>query len=938
MGARLEFGLLGPLLVRRDCEALPIPAGRQRTLLAVLLLNGGRAASADELIEALWGPEPPQSARASLQNYVRRLRAALGDRGHLLIRTVPDGYAIGVDAGELDVSRFEKLLDAARAAMRSGAWEQAATGARAALSLWRGEPLSDMASDALTLREVPRLAEMRLQVLEARLDADLHLGRDADVIPELRRLTAAHPLRERFHTLLMLALYRCGRQAEALAVYRHVRGTLVDELGTEPGPGLREMHQRVLAGVPGQAARAPAGTRRGPAIVPRQLPLATRHFTGRSSELKALTELLDGGRQNGRAVVISAIGGTAGVGKTALAVHWAHQVARRFPDGQLYVNLRGFDPAGQPVPAAEAVRGFLDAFGLPPERIPSGLQAQIGLYRSLVADRRVLIVLDNASDADQVRPLLAGSPDCLTVITSRNQLTSLAVTEGADLLTLDLLSQAEASDLLARRLGAGRLAGEPDAAERMITRCARLPLALSIVAARAAARPAIPLTRLAEELGDPHGRLDALHAGDPSVSVRGVFSWSYRNLSEDTARMFRLLGLHPGPDVCVRAAASLAGVPPQNARRMLDELTSAHLVTEHQNGRVAFHDLLRAYAAEQAHCDESEAVRRSAVGRMLDYYTQAGCAAALLLNPGRYSPGSPPAPPWPGTSSAGLVDYAGALAWFEAEERTLLAAIAQAADTGFEANAWRIAWSLADYLDRRGHLSEWAAAQRTAVAAAARLGDQAVQAYTYRGLGRASTELGVYREADICFRRAFDLYRQLGDRGGEAYTHLGLARVYELLGQHREGLGQSRQALALFRETGDSAGLAKALNATGWYEAHMSNYRRALGRCAQALDLYREVGDRKGEAATRDSLGYVHHHLGDHSGALASYQEALEIFAEIDDRYSQAATLTRMGDAYDAAAKPRAAREAWERALAILDDLDHPGAGQLRIKLLALGP
>ena len=670
--------------------------------------------------------------------------------------------------------------------------------------------------------------------------------------------------------------------------------------------------------------------------MPRQLPVATRYFTGRSTELNALTELLDHGSLNGRAVVISAIGGTAGVGKTALAVHWAHQVVKRFPDGQLYVNLRGFDPAGRPVPAAEAVRGFLDAFGLPPERIPPGLEAQIGLYRSLVADRRVLIVLDNASDPGQVRPLLAGSPDCVTVVTSRNQLTSLAVTEGADLLTLDLLTQADASDLLACRLGAGRLADEPHAAARMIALCARLPLALSIVAARAAARPAIPLARLAEELGDPRGRLDVLHAGDPSVGVRGVFSWSYLSLSEDAARMFRLLGLHPGPDVSVRAAASLAGLSPRNARRMLDELASAHLVTEHQNGRFVFHDLLRAYAAEQAHSDESEAERRSAVGRMLDYYTHAGWAAALLLNPRRDSPG-PPVPPRPGTSSAGLVDYAGALAWFEAEERTLLGAITQAADTGFEANAWRIAWSLADHLDRRGHLSEWAAAQRTAVAAATRLGDLVVQAYTHRGLGRASTELGLYHDADSSFRRALDLYRQLGDRDGEAHTHLGLARVYEFLGQYREALDQASHGLALFHESDDRVGLAKALNATGWYDAHMSNYRRALGRCAQALDLYRKVGDRRGEATTRDSLGYVHHHLGDHPGALASYQEALEIFVEIGDRHNQAATLTRMGGTYEAAAESRAAREAWEQALAILDDLDHPSAGQVRIKLLALG-
>jgi DNA-binding SARP family transcriptional activator/tetratricopeptide (TPR) repeat protein len=939
MEARLEFGLLGPLMVRRDGEVLPIAAGRQRTLLAALLLNAGRAVSAYQLIEALWGSAPPPSARASLQNYVRRLRTTLGDRGHCLISTEPDGYRIGADAGELDVSTFEDLVGAVRVAMRSGLWDQAVAGAQRALSLWRGEPLADVASDELTLREVPRLTELRLEVLEARLDAKLRLGGHADVIPELRRLAGAHPLRERFHTLLMLALYRDGRQAEALAAYRHARRTLVDELGIEPGPGLKDMHQRLLACDTSLAAQGLAGTRQTPATVPRQLPVATRYFTGRSAELKTLTELLGSDGAGGSSAVIVAIAGTAGVGKTALAVHWAHEVAGRFPDGQLYVNLRGSDPAGRPVQVDEAIRGFLDSFGLPPERIPSNLEAQLGLFRSLVADRRMLIVLDNAIDADQVRPLLAGSQGCLTVVTSRSQLTSLAVLEGADLLTLDLFPQAEARALLARRLGAGRLASEPDATARIIAFCAGLPLALSIVAARATARPAIPLARLAAELGDPRRRLDILETNDQAASIRGIFSWSYLNLSGEAARMFRLLGLHPGLDVPVQAAASLTAVPPPDARRTLDELTGTHLVIEHQNDRFMFHDLLRAYAAEQAHSHESEAERHRAVGLLLDYYTHAGRAAAFLLNPGRDEP-CPPARPEPGTASPDLVDYEGAATWFEVEERTLLAAVTQAANAGFDANAWRIAWSLADYLDRRGHLSEWASAQRVAVAAATRLGDLTVQAYSCRGLGRACTELGEYEDARSSLRRALDLYRQLGNRSGEAYSRLALARVCEYLDQYREALAEARQALALFRKSDNCVGLAKALNATGWYEAHMSDYGRALGRCTQALDLYRRVGDRRGEATTCDSLGFVHHHLGDHSRAVASYQEALEIFAEIGDRFNCADTLIRMGDAYhfaaNSAAESQAAREAWKQALAILEELGHPSADRVRVKLLAL--
>src|SRR5580658_7958962 len=428
MGPRLEFSLLGTLLVSRDGAAVPVPAGRQRVLLAALLLGGGQVLQADELIEVLWGLQPPEAARASLRDYVKRLRTALGDSSHTRIRTQPPGYAISVDADDLDVSRFEALLRAARVAMRAGAWEQAATRARAALSLWRGEPLADVESEALARREVPRLAELRLQALEVRMDAELRLGGHTEAIPELRRLVGVHPLREQLHALLMLALYRSGLQAEALAAYRDARQILVEELGAPPGIRLRELHQQMLSGDPVLAVPAPAPPGDGgtaPAV-PRVLPSAAQQFTGREDELAALTGLLDqAGRRAPGTAVISAIGGTAGVGKTALAVHWAHQVASRFPDGQLYVNLHGFDPSGNPTAPTEATRGFLDALGVPPERIPASPEAQAGLYRSLLADKRVLILLDNARDEQQVRPLLPASPGILVLVTSRSQLAGL---------------------------------------------------------------------------------------------------------------------------------------------------------------------------------------------------------------------------------------------------------------------------------------------------------------------------------------------------------------------------------------------------------------------------------------------------------------------------------------------------------------------------------
>src|SRR5215831_8073634 len=396
----MEFGLLGPLAVRRGGVEVAVLPGKQRVVLAALLLKAGRVVAVDELTEALWGQGPPATARATTQGYVKRLRKSLGADGHGRITTWPGGYQISVAAGELDVTRCEALLRSAQAAARDGCWDRAAEQARGALGLWRGEPLADVASELLAVREVPRLAELRLQALEVRIGAGLHLGRCGEVVGELRQLAAAHPLRERFHGLLMLALYRDGRQGEALAAYQDARRVLIDELGTEPGTELRELHQRILTSDPaldlpgsgptrpdhpGPAVPAGPGPtvpgHPGPAVVPRELPAGIRHFTGRGGELKELTALLDQAGDETPTVVISAIGGTAGVGKTALAVQWAHQVVERFPDGQLYVNLRGYGPAGAPAAPAEAIRGFLDALGVPPGRIPPAPEAQAGLYR-----------------------------------------------------------------------------------------------------------------------------------------------------------------------------------------------------------------------------------------------------------------------------------------------------------------------------------------------------------------------------------------------------------------------------------------------------------------------------------------------------------------------------------------------------------------------------
>lgn len=923
-----EFCLLGPLLVRRAGVMLPVTPGKQRAVLATLLLSADRVVSFDELTEALWGPAPPPSARVAAQNHVMKLRKALGDGAR--IRTRPHGYEIVVDDGELDVSRFEAHLAAARAAARQGSWDAAAEQARAGLALWRGEPLADVESDLLAARHIPRLAELRLQTAEVRLDANLHLGRHAEVITELQHLAAAHPLRERLHGLLMLALYRDARQAEALAAYARARQVLVAELGTEPGAGLRELHRQILTGDPALAAPAQArGTAHSPPpSVPRQLPAAVPGFTGRGTELAALTRILEEASADGPGtVVISVIGGTAGVGKTALALHWAHQVAGRFADGQLYVNLRGFDPSGVPMAAADAVRGFLDALGVPPDRIPLRPEAQVGLYRSLLADRRMLIVLDNARDEQQVRPLLPASPASLVIVTSRNQLGGLAAADQARLLTLDVFGQGEAVHMLTRRIGAARVAAEPAAAAEIAALCGRLPLALAIAAARAEARPDFPLAGLAAELRDRAGRLDALDAGEAAASVRAVFSWSYRQLSAGAARMFRLLGLHPGPDISSAAAASLAAMGEPEARRLLAELTRAHLVAEHVPGRYALHDLLRAYAADQARGTDSEPETAAAVGRVLDHYLHTARNGAVLVLP---SGGSIPlAPPSPGTAPEQFTRHEQALAWAEAEYHVLLAAMALAFDWGLDDHAWQISLVMSPILVTRGHNAEWAATTRMHMAAGVR--DDA--AMVASGARDVAGTLGDYQWVPEYFANMARLYQRLGNRCGQALCLYGLAVLAEYLGQYAEALSHAEQAASLFRRIGDKAGEAELLNAVGWYHALLGDYPQARRLCRQALALNTHYGSRHLEGNIWNSLGYTEYHAGDLGEAAACYQHALTIFQTVGDRWGEADTLTNLGDTRRATGELQHARGAWQQALAILDDLQHPDAAKVRAKL-----
>jgi tetratricopeptide (TPR) repeat protein len=674
--------------------------------------------------------------------------------------------------------------------------------------------------------------------------------------------------------------------------------------------------------------------------VPRQLPAATASFVGRTTELDALTELLKVSSR-GRTVVISAIGGTAGIGKSALAVCWAHQVADHFPDGQLYANLRGFDPTGPPVMPADVIRSFLDALNVRPERIPVSFDAQAGLYRSLLADRRLLVLLDNARDADQVRPLLPGSPRCMVVVTSRDRLTSLIIAEGAHPLSVDLLTVDEAQQLLARRIGEARVAAEAGVVREIITSCARLPLALSIVAARAAAHPNFPLATLAAELqrarGGREDRLAAWNGGEVAADMRAVFSWSYQRVSPAAALLFRQLGLHPGPDITLPAAASLTGLTTRDARSMLDELARAQLLQEHIPGRYAFHDLLRAYAADEAQNRDSQGERDAAVQRVLDHYLRTAHTAALLMYP-RVGP-IPIASPIEGVTPEQPTDYAQAWEWFEAEYPVLLAAIQLAVSSGQSAYAWQLSWALVEFFRRRGHWHECVTTHQAALTVALQTDDRQGQAHIYRTLGRACRWLARYDEAHAYLMQSLHLFEALADQVGQAHTHLALDGVLGQQGRPAEALLHVQEALRLSRANGDRLGEARALNGIGWCHALLGDYRLAITYCNEARTLYRELSDRRGESHALDSRGYADHALGRHQQAIASFDEALALRRELGDRWGQATTLAHLGDAHHSIGDLVAAGDAWRYSVEILDQLGHPDADQIRAKLRNLdGP
>jgi DNA-binding SARP family transcriptional activator len=931
-GGIMQVRLLGPLDVVVEGEPQQLSGLRRKAVLAALALHAGEVVSADRLLGAVWGDAPPPTAVNTLQSHVSSLRNILGDKDAILAR--PPGYVLELGADGTDVQAAERLL---RHGEQSSSPAEAVRHLGDALALWRGPPLADVSSLAWFEGHVRRLDQLRTRVRQALSEARLAAGEHEQAVPELERMVADHPLDERLHSQLMLALYRSGRAADALAVYHRIRRTLDEDLGIEAGQVLRDLEVAILKQDPFLDVPAPAVAMVSSAVaVPAQLPAAVRAFTGRGAEQARLDFIAS---QDGRAsttsaasMVIAVVSGTAGVGKTALVVHWAHRTAHRFPDGQLYVNLRGFGPGGLARDPVEVLHGFLLALGVPPDGVPADLEARASLYRSLLTGKRVLVVLDNAHDAGQVRPLLPGAPGCLVIVTSRSQLTGLVAAEGAYPLTLDLLSMAEARDLLAGRLGTSRVAAEPSAVDQVVTRCARLPLALAIAAARAATQSGFPLAALADELRRA-AVLDAFHGGDHDTNARAVFSWSYRAVSTGAARLFRLLGLHPGPDVSVPAAASLAGIPPSQAGALLAELAQANLLTEHTPGRYGCHDLLRAFAAELAHSLDTENERQAAVHRMLDHYLYAAHAATIRLAHNIDSI----VLPLPGdrnwTRPASPADHDAAWTWFIVEQDVLLAAIGHASDAGFPVHAWQLAWTMDTFLNRRGRWHEQARAMRTAADAARQLGDRAALATILRGLTTVCTELGLWDEAHAYGEEALRLATETGDTNLQAFVHLHLGSVWDRQGRPAEAIGHAHDALGLYRAARNHTGEAQALNCLGWAHACLGDHEQALTFCQQALPLLQRSGDHASQAGTWDSIGYAHHNLGNHPQAIADYEAALRLARSAGAKGTEATILSHLGDALHATASYVAARDVLRQALAIFDQLGRPEADEIRAKL-----
>ncbi|MFI5610349.1 AfsR/SARP family transcriptional regulator [Amycolatopsis sp. NPDC051903] len=883
----LYFQLLGDVEVFKNRKPHPVGPAGPRSVLVSLVLESGQPVSLDELITRVWGEYAPNSARSILHSYFSRLRTALA--GEYQIARRGHGYAIDVPAEQIDVHQFRQLAGKARLSPDPA---ETLLLLDEALSLWHGEPFPGMETPWLIGARNSLCAE-RDEMLLDRTDLQLRLGRHAHVLPELSVRAEQHPFDERLAGQLMLALHRNGRQADALLHFQRTKTQLAEELGVDPGAQLRAVYQAVLRdeSVEGRQAGLPADLPRpssrtdgaAPPLVPRQLPAPPRSFSSRKGELAALTE--------GPAPV-SVIVGPGGVGKTWLALHWGHEHADRFPDGQLFIDLRGFDPSAERVHPDAALRAFLTALGTPNAAIPQDTASMSGHFRSLTADKRLLIVLDNALDTDQITPLLPGHPDCAVLITSRNRLTSLVTGHDAQLIGLDVLDEADSRALLVSRLGSPRATAEPGAVTRLINACAGLPLALSIVIGRAYEHPTFSLASLADELVDATSTLNALEV-DTDLGIRPVLTTSVAALPDAPAKLLNLLALVPGADVALDAAASLSGTNYAATRTSLRVLERASLVQQHQPGRYRLHDLVRAFAQEQAYETVDETLRSAALHRITCFYLHTLIRAMSLTDPGR--PPISPAPLPDGCSPVPVRDVDGARRWFAVEVENILAAQARAEEFGWHESTWQLAWGMSTFFSVRGDLHELAVTWARALPAARTLGDRGAQILSNRQLAIANARLGHHDRALEFLTEAIEIARSSNDAVAQSLNWIGKCEIELRQGRSEDAI--STISAAWRAATDQPAAIRiRISNDFAFALAQLGKYSEARKRLEHSFRLVDEANAHALRATMLDTLGHICVGEGQLEQAVDHFEEAAELMAT--EPFGLPDTLFTLGNTY----------------------------------------
>jgi DNA-binding SARP family transcriptional activator len=935
------FRILGPVEAWTGEDWATITAAKQRSLLATLLVHPGQLVPTDVLIEEVWPSTPPASASNTISVYMHHLRKLIGDTDGRVLATRPPGYQVVLRRGELDADQFTRLVAMGRQSLADGAPSRAVDVLTEALASWRGRPLADVPATQLIAAEVDRLEESRVEAFELRAEASLACGRHAEVIPELRRLLADQPMREKLWALLMRALYGAGRQAEALEVYDEARRRIADELGVDPGPELRQLYQQILdadsdqtlliLGSPG-AGQAPGAAYQPPM----QLPADITDFTGRTGQVNRLRGLLTdaGADGNPAAVRVALVVGAGGLGKTALAVHTAHLLASEFPDGQLYANLHG---AAQPTDPAEVLARFLRALGTEPANIPLGEEERSAHYRTRLAGKKVLIVLDDARDAAQVRPLLPGSASCAVLVTARRRLPELA---GTKVLDLDVLPLDEARTLFVLVAGQERAQAEPAATDDVLAACAGLPLAIRIGGARLAARGNWTVRTLADRLADERKRLDELRAGN--LAVRASFEVSFASLpgpefpdGVEPARAFRLLGLWTGSSFSLAAAAALLGEPQDAVADALDVLVDAHLLETRAPDRYRFHDLLRVYAADRARTQETEQAQQAATTRLLTWYLYTAEAAARVISPMHSR-----VPLEPASATIQPLNFTSldaALSWCEQELAGLTAGVRLAAASGLHEIAWKLPAAAMSFYFRRSHWGDWVVTHKTGLVSARALGDRLAEAWMLNNLGMV---YGRQRmpEAIEYFEQALAIYRDLDDVRGESRAATNVANAYLDLSRFSEALEAAQRSLAIQRRAEKRYGEGIALGIIGAASRELGRFSEAIEHLQAALAIFRELGDRMTEADALSDLGEAYLGLGRIDRAIGSLSESVAIWQDIGDRYGQGATLPRMARAQQLTGEVDQARTSLRQALRLFEELgDFADADEVKRLLAGIG-